>query len=61
MNTPTKVAAAAAALAMAADVPLSKKFPLSDASVSLPTRVAVTGALVFVSVFVSATWLKDRA
>lgn len=60
MDTPVKFAATAAALAMVADVPLAKKYPLADGSVSLPMRVAVTGGLVFASVFLAASWLKGR-
>lgn len=56
---PLKLAASAAALAMVADVPLGKKYPLADSSVTMPTRVAVTGALVFVSVFVAAQFFKE--
>lgn len=55
--TPTKMAATAAILAMLADIPLAKKYPLADSGVSLSTRVAVTGSLVFVSVWVAAALL----
>jgi len=58
--TPIKMAATAAALAMVADVPLSKRYPLADSGVSLSTRVAVTGSLVFVSVWLAAALLRER-
>lgn len=56
--TPLKLAASAAAIAMVADIPLGQKYPLADSSVTMPTRVAVTGALVFVSVFAAAKLLE---
>lgn len=57
--TPLKLAASAAAIAMVADIPLGKQYPLADSNVTTPTRVAVTGALVFVSVFVAAQLFKE--
>ena len=58
--TPTKMASTAAILAMLADIPLAKKYPLADSGVSLSTRVAVTGSLVFFSVWVAAALLNQK-
>lgn len=57
--TPFKLAGAAALAAAALDFPLAKKYPLQDQSVSMPTRLAVTGGLVFVSVLLAAQFVKE--
>lgn len=57
-TTPFKLAGAAALIAAGLDYPLGKKFPLSDPDISMPTRMAVTGGLVFISVLLAAQFTQ---
>jgi hypothetical protein len=56
---PLKLAGAAALAAIALDYPLTQKYPLKDEQVSVPTRLLVTGSLVFASVLVAAYFVKE--
>lgn len=58
-SVPLKLAGAAALAAMALDYPLTQKYPLKDEQVSVPTRLLVTGSLVFASVLVAAYFVKE--
>lgn len=58
MNKELKLATGAALVAAAIEYPLGRKFPLAT-PVSLPTRMAVAGALAFVGVMVAARFIKE--